>query len=248
MRLISKILLFLVLGSVPSWASFGLVQNLHNNCSSGTSCTFAVTGTGGGHLLTIAFFSSNNTSGFTISSISDDQGGSWAICTACAQNGSGSGGAIGGGYNLSSVSGTTSITVKISPTEGAQWVIDFREYSLAGTATLDTSNSSSGSSCTSCAGQSFGTTASTDEMIIQWVSGKLTGNSFTAISGSYGNTEFFANTKACGIADWLNTGTTSPGTPNWTQASSGTVNVAAMVFKESGGAGVSVAPRRGIIF
>ncbi len=231
----AKTFLTLLILSSPSWATWGLVQHQYTTCHSGSSCTITLnSATGQNNLLALAFFASSNTS-YAISSVTDNKGGTWAVCSNCNAGNSASGGTLGGAYNLSSVSNTTSVTLNLNSSESAQFVVEIIEYSHAGNATFDVSGGGTDTACSSCAGVAL-TLGHTADVIVQFASGKTNSgsNSFSAISGSY-TTPFdhFNVTKAGGVAGWVNVGTTNPTTPNWTQTAGDTINIAVMAFTES---------------
>lgn len=221
----------LLFWSVPSHATWTLVQHpRNNNCASTTTCTITLTqNTGTGHLIVIGLtvFSTSGTP--TISSVNAGAGTFVANVSACSIHaGAGSQTGVSCTYTLASVSGAASITINYSngnATSGFTRAAAF-EYSFTGSSiALDTANKADDGTATNPAGVAL-TLTGTNDIIAQYV---CTAGTASAISGAYTNPADFQ-----GGDGWAGAINTTTGTaPTWTATATGSsVSAAAIAFNE----------------
>ncbi len=219
-----KLLLFLGLltCSLPSWASWTLIQKPVLNPCSTNPCNLTVSSTGSGHVIVVWVISSVNQ---TISSVSG--GGTYIHCLNCAA-GNGTTGYVDMSYTTSSTSGTTSISITMSSSSpGAP--VGMYEFSTTGTPAFDVSGSLIDSSnCTSCLAPSLTQTGTNDA----GVGVASCGQACSGVSGS-GWTNDNSNPTGDGVISTVNM--TSFVRPSFTQSPTGQLT-SAMILINDGGA------------
>lgn len=224
----SKLILWLLLASLPAWATFNTPTQIVKNCTSaqcgttsGTSFTINIASTGAGHALVVEFY--YLTSGVTLSSLSG--GGTWVHCTGCASCTT-LATCVDFYYVLSSTSGATSITATVSTTGNARGAI-FYELPFTGSSVqFDAANTlSSTTSGTTNTGPVL-TLSGSNDAIIQGLQASA------AISGISSPYTLELYTTNAGRASGYNLNTTSGSAVTWTTGTNITWSMNAIAFKE----------------
>lgn len=223
-RALLAVLTFLL--STPAWATWSLVNaNTCNPSCSGTTCVVSVATTTTGNVLAALYV------GNASSTITGVTGGTFTHCSGCSGGSSGTDFLDMGG-TLSATGGNGTITVTISPT-ASSWAACVSEWhSTNGAGVVDTQATHADTACTTCAAPALTLTGSND-LIIQ-AAGCTNTCATSATAGFVGAAPYTNPAQAPGGAGWgaaLNQATYTA--PNWSQNTSGAVQVAAWALKEN---------------
>jgi hypothetical protein len=229
MKTIKTILGFLaLLVALPAHATWTLVDanTCNTSCSSGTTCTVSMnTNTVAGNVLVAAYIGNAN------SSMTNMTGGTFLHCSSCKGGTSGTD-FIDMGGTLSATGGNGTITVTISPTSSS-WAICVSEWHSNTTYAVDTQATHLDSACTTCAGPALTLTGSND-LIVQ-LAGCTNTCATSATAGFIGASPWTDPAQAPGGSGWgAAINQASYTAPNWSQNTSGAVQVSAWAFKETG--------------
>ncbi|HXF12273.1 MAG TPA: hypothetical protein VN517_03925 [Terriglobales bacterium] len=219
--------------STPAWATWSMVNaNTCNLSCSGTTCAVSVTSTTAGNVIAALYVGNTN------SSITNVTGGAFTHCAGC-QGGSSGTDWIDMGGTLSATGGTTTVTVTVSPSASSWTACATEWHSTLGAGVVDTQATHTDTSCTTCAAPAL-TITGTNDLIIQ-AAGCTNTCATSATAGFVGASPYTNPAQAPGGAGWgaaLNQA--SYVAPNWSQNTSGAVQVSAWAIKETGAAPVSV--------
>lgn len=198
--------------------TFTLIQKVKNNSctASVAACAVTVSAIGSGHMGVVSAGYGSGAQDTVSSVVCTATGcGAFTRCAACGAFNVAPASNLGTeqAYNLNMTGGGTIVTLTLSAGPTVGWDMEFREYSYSGpSASLDTGNTASDATCTTCAGATL-TLGGTQDTIVQLIAPN---NSCTAVASPF-NTNAEFTTNGDGYADRLNT---NAGTaPSWTCAS-----------------------------
>ena len=230
-------LMFALLFSAPSWATWTMVQHPKNTACTTSNTTCAVTmtqSTGSGNVLIAVM--GDNSSADTISSITSAAcTGTWTLCTTlgCHASDSTAAVAVDMAYCLNSASGQTSISItRTGGTTG--WTSAVFEYSFTAgnTVAIDTGSGIDDSTSTTPQNGPALTLSGSNDLIVQTFRCGTTKH-VTAVSGTYTNPADFSSNQG-----WAGSINTSSGTaPSWTLSGAARGAGAAIAVKEIAAAG-----------
>ena len=219
--------------SIPSWATWTLVQSKQSaSCtSSSNTCSFStIVSMSAGNIILIGMAIANTSD--TISSVSGD--GTYTHCSNCHGSDSGATSGVDMAYNLNTTGGSNVvITVTRSSSTTAGWTISEYEFSFTGTGVaLDSSGSTDKStSAHPLVGQSL-TLTGTNDAIMQV--GRFSRSESAVTSG--GSCSYTSpspnNNSAVGMAGAINC-VDSGSPPSWTFSANTTGAVAAIAISET---------------
>lgn len=206
--------------SIPSWATWTLVQQKAGATLTATTCALTVTSTGSGHVIIFGMAMAN---GNTLTGVSG--GGTYTLCGVTCQQGSAGTGETDMAYTLSSTAAATTITGTAS--SSATGAVCFAsEFSSTTTFAFDTSNKILDATCTTaCASPTLTLTGAND--IIMGIAG-CGGTCSGAVTG-------YTTLYQSGDGNAVNINTASGASFSWNQTSS-TLAAASLAIKETGGA------------
>lgn len=217
--------------SLPSWATWTVVQHKKSTActTSSATCSVTMTSTGTGNVIVI---------GFTLVGDINEQivsvsgGGSYTHPAGCHATDSAGTFSSDCAYTLASTSGTTSITVTRTDATTFGWTVAATELSFtAGPVSVDTGTPQvrdQSTNTTTPAGVTL-TLAGSNDAIYQIIKG--TGTVSAATSPYDVNNDFLTSS---GFATAINT--VSGTAPTWTQSSNGKAALSAIAFTESSSA------------
>lgn len=224
MKKIILLCLLVFLFTLPSFATFTVVQNVMSTACGITnqSCAITVASTGSGN--TIVVSANGIIANDFITAVSG--GGTYTIPVACqATDAAPKSSSIA--YTTASTSGTTSITITKTTTTSGAWRVTATELSSTGTITFDTCNGrDQNTSTTSMAGATL-TLSGSNDAIVQAASGGV----ISAVAPACYSSNF---TTGSTFAEAVCINTNSGTAPTWTQGS-GRGALTGIAFQDAGG-------------
>lgn len=225
------IYLAILLCSLPSWATWTIVQSTCNAaCAGGTTCGITTSATGTGHLIVVGEINDNAGKTGTISSVAG--GGTYTHSTVAKTV---SAGEIDMSYTLASTSGATTITLTLTATTTGTWRACMAEFaSSTGGIALDTgATPQANNTITSAAPVSPALTVSGANLAI--VTEIIWGGTITGASSPYNVSGSQPNGNGWAVAINIVSGTGAA----WTPTTVNTGGAAAIAFKENAGGAVT---------
>lgn len=223
------LLIFALLFSLPSWATWAVVQHTCNAaCASGTSCNITVSTPGTGNLGVVKMIIDNPGATSRISTVSG--GGTYTNSTAGATK---TQGAIDAAYTFATTASGTTVTVNITPTSGAAWRACYEEFSSStGSIALDTgATPQANNTVTSAAPVGPALTVSGANLAIS--TAMLWSGTLTGASGSYSTGVDVPNGNGSARAINVSVGTGA----SWLPITNGSGGGLSIAFKEAAAGG-----------